>query len=161
MLIDGTIDQKDLNISFYGTEPDLLKNMLRPFKCKTVVNCKPRINYKEVPKVLRESCILLLLTNRDRSGILTTKIFEYFAAKRPILCVPGDRGELDSLIKKTNGGVSCYNKESIFKVIKKWHAEWKETGTVICNGKEQEIVNFSRKKQAGKLADVLNMVCCK
>jgi glycosyltransferase involved in cell wall biosynthesis len=161
LLLNGNIDKKDMEISFYGTEPELLKNMLRPYKCKSIVNCKRRINYEEVPKVLQESCILLLLTNKNRSGILTTKVFEYFAAKRPILCVPGDGGELDSLIKKTSAGVSCYNKESIVKVIKNWHKEWKEIGTVICNSKEKEILQYSREIQTGKLADLLNKACGK
>jgi len=161
LLMDGNIDKNELEVSFYGTESELLKNMLRPYKCKSVVNCKQRINYEEVPKVLRESCILLLLTNKNRFGILTTKVFEYFAAKRPILCVPGDGGELDSLIKKTKAGVSCDTKEAIVKEIKKWHKEWKETGTAICDSKEQEILKYSRKKQTGQLAELLNMICNK
>ncbi|PQP34720.1 hypothetical protein C6A37_06290, partial [Desulfobacteraceae bacterium SEEP-SAG9] len=94
--------------------------------------------------------------------ILTTKVFEYLAAKRPILCVPGDDGgELDDLIRVTNAGCSCPTAESVATVVKRWYEEWKKIGTVICQSKEQEVQKYSREKQAGQLADLLDLICYK
>jgi hypothetical protein len=158
-LIDSNkINKEDLDISFYGTEPEILSEIKKKYKCQNIIHAKPRIHFKEVPSILKKSNVLLTLTERNRKGILTTKIFEYLGVKRPILCVPKDGSDLEDLIKQTNSGVSCSSKEDISKVLKSWYDEWKSTGTVQCNSHYNEILRFSRKEQAKQLAEHLDNI---
>lgn len=158
LLEAGKIRPEHLGVSFYGTEPRLLGELAAPFRCRNLVHAKPRISYDQVPDVLRKSCLLLLLTNRGRHGILTTKLFEYMAARRPILCVPGDGGELDALVAEANAGMSCSTVESIISVLLEWYQEWLATGTVCCNSRDEVVMRYSRKEQAGQLARILDAV---
>lgn len=155
------IVQDDFDISFYGTDDDVLLPMISKFKCRNIIKVKPRVSYADVPGILQQSCVLLLLTEYGRKGILTTKAFEYMAAKRPILCVPNDNDDLDKLLDKTKSGVSCGSAEHAAAVIKKWYDEWKRTGTIICNSDDKVIQKYSREKQAGQLAALLESVCKK
>jgi glycosyltransferase involved in cell wall biosynthesis len=159
LIKDGNFDEKDIEVLFYGTEAELLEKLLRSHKCRNVVRAVSRVPYKEVPTILQNSCILLALTNKGRMGILTTKVFEYIGAQRPILCVPGDGGELDALIRDSHSGVSCARAESVATVLKHWYAEWKRTGTVVCQSKKNEILKYSREKQTERLANILSCVC--
>jgi glycosyltransferase involved in cell wall biosynthesis len=159
LINSGNLDKKDIEVLFYGSETALLENVLRSHKCRNIVRAVSRVPYKEVPNILKNSCILLVLTNKGRKGILTTKVFEYIGAQRPILCVPGDGGELDALIRDSRSGVSCSTAESAATVLKQWYEEWKKTGTVVCKSKRKEILKYSREKQTERLANLLNIVC--
>lgn len=159
LIRNGDIEMDDLEISFYGTEPSLLKELAKSYKCRDLISALPRIAFQDVPKLLQRSCVNLVLTNIGRHGILTTKVFEYLAVKRNILCVPGDGGELDELIKKTNAGISTSNVNDIANALKKWYDEWKNNGTVVCNSSEDHFQQYSRKKQTAQLANLLNKFC--
>ena len=154
------VDEGNIDVCFYGTDPAILKDLLSQYKCHKRVRVEPRVAYDEVPKILCSALILLTLTNRGRSGILTTKVFEYLAARKPILCVPGDGGELDALLKSTNAGISCSSIESTVKTLHGWYQQWLATGTVEYHGRDDQIMKYSRIKQAGELANIFNCVTC-
>jgi len=139
LLGNGDITDSEVVIRFYGTDSSVLDSLLSPFKCKRIVRIERRVAYSEVPRVLQKSTILLVLTNRNRRGILTTKAFEYLAARRPILCVPGDRDALDELLMETNAGISCPDVESTAQALLQWFSEWKRTGIVRSQGREEVI----------------------
>jgi hypothetical protein len=159
LLTNGIINPEDLEILFYGTEPVLLKNLASSYVCEKYIHPMKRVDFKDVPYVLRKSCILLTLTNKGRHGILTTKVFEYLGVRRPIICVPGDEGELDKLIQDANAGFSCPDAMSVAAVIKKWYEEWQQTGTVVCQSMGSEIQKYSREYQAGQLAVIFDKIC--
>ena len=155
----GIINPNDVELSFFGTEPSLILNLVESYKCKSITNCLPRVSFKDVPSILQRSCINLVLTNQGRNGILTTKVFEYLSVKRPVLCIPGDGGELDSLIIQTKSGFSCQNISEVAKILETWYSEWKATGTICCQSNAQAIANFSRIRQAEQLANIFNSIC--
>jgi glycosyltransferase involved in cell wall biosynthesis len=154
-ITDPDVDCEDLDISFYGLEEPQLKNLVVPYECNRIVRAKPRIHYLDIPKVLQQSCILLLLANRI-PGMLTSKLFEYLAARRPILRVPGSGDELDELLCSTRAGVSCETVEMITHTLKEWYKEWKSTGRVNYFGIEEEITKYSREKQTEHLAKIFD-----
>ncbi|MDR2920719.1 MAG: glycosyltransferase [Tannerella sp.] len=106
----------------------------------------------DVPTVLNESSILLLLTNKaDASGpkgIMTTKFFEALAVEKPILCVRGDEGCLEEVIRRTQAGLSAHTEEEVYQFIKKYYLQWKAVKHVTSNPDRGEVMKFSRKEQA-------------
>ncbi|MCL3780218.1 glycosyl transferase family 1 [Prolixibacteraceae bacterium JC049] len=74
-----------------------------------LTNCLNRVGYvshSEVFGELRKSQILLLAINDtpNAKGILTGKFFEYLAAKRPVLAVGPEDGEVARILKETGAG---------------------------------------------------------
>ena len=106
----------------------------------------------EVPKVLNESSMLLLLTNKANSvgpqGVMTTKFFESIAVGKPILCVRGDEGCLEDVINRTRSGLSAHNVDEVYDFIKEHYMRWKENKPHIDNSDKDEIKKFSREAQA-------------
>ena len=154
----GGVDLEDFSINFYGTEKFILKDILKKYQCKRIVNILDRLAYENVPAVLQKSTINLILTEKGRKGVLTTKLFEYIAVKRPILCVPEGSSELTEIITDTNAGIVCNSVEHTVQTLKEWYLEWKKSGTVKCHIDETKKNQYSRKLQAGQLSDLLFQV---
>ena len=106
----------------------------------------------EIPKVLNESSILLLLTNKADAngpkGVMTTKFFESLAVGKPILCVRGDEGCLEEVINRTRSGLSAHNVDEVYDFIKEQYSNWKENKPCTINSDKAEIRKFSRETQA-------------
>lgn len=149
----------EIQVEFYGSEPNLLTPILSRFGCAGSIKIVKRIPHAEVPRLLAGASCLLVLTNRGRVGVLTTKFFEYLPMNKPILCVPGDGGELDQVLNETGAGRSCPDAESVAATLSAWLSEWKNKGMVSVNANPKAIERFSRKRQTEVLARLLEKVC--
>jgi hypothetical protein len=92
-------------------------------------------------------------------GVVTSKIFTYLAAQRPILAGPRPSDCIKEILKDTNAGAACSTAEDITEVLLKWYQEWKKTGMLKYNGRKEAIMNYSREKQASQLAELLDSIC--
>ncbi|MBN1268941.1 MAG: glycosyltransferase [Kiritimatiellae bacterium] len=152
------VDPGRVEVLFYGTEKALLGELLAPYACRRVVRAMDRVAYEDTPRLLTSGCILLTLTNRGRKGVLASKVFEYLAARRPVLCVPGDGADLDRLLVETGAGCSLSNPDAILDQLRAWYREWRATGTVQWMGRADVIAGFSRREQARQMASLLERV---
>ena len=75
-------------------------------------NSRP-VAHDALGDAIRQSSIMLVLTNTDTHGMLTTKFYEALGCAKPVLCVPSDKGELDKLIGYTNAGIATGDIERI------------------------------------------------
>jgi Glycosyltransferase len=116
----------------------------------------------EIPKVLNESSILLLLTNKADAngpkGVMTTKFFESLAVGKPILCVRGDEGCLEEVINRTHSGLSAHNTDEVYDFIKEYYTNWKEKIPGTNHSDKDEIRKFSREAQALQFIEVFEEI---
>jgi glycosyltransferase involved in cell wall biosynthesis len=151
----GLIDPKEVSLDLYGVDKVQVARALERGGLEKMVKVHDRISTSQCVDVLRSSTVLLLLTHGGEKGIMTAKIFEYLAARRPILSVPKDRDCVDALLRETNAGVSCDSVEEIADVLLKWYREWCRTGTVCCCSKREVVAKYSREKQTERLSALL------
>lgn len=153
----GKMDSDDILVSFYGEGNERrLKRLFRhPFS--RVIR-----NWGGVPRseslARQRSALILLQTAVPGTGWMTSKIYEYLIALRPILAIPRDGDSIEKLIRKTKAGVSCSTKDDIADQLMVWYSEWKKTGTVAWHGDLGAILQFSRKEQAKDTARLLDEV---
>ncbi|MDA9284272.1 hypothetical protein N9P61_02085 [Flavobacteriaceae bacterium] len=143
-------------IEFYGSDREKLEPIISQLENNNFIKFFPRIAYSDVPRKLNEAQMLLLLTNRGRKGILTTKFFEYAGVNKPILCVPGDGDELDTLISKYNLGYSIANIEELKSKIIEWLSLYKDGN--FPKFIDSDIAYFTRRNQTKKLSELFNSV---
>ncbi len=114
------------------------------------------LSHKDAVQLQRQSQVLLLveIDSEETKEIVPGKIFEYFAAKRPILAIGPEDWEVASMISETQSGrVFNYSESSDLKeVILSWFAEYQK-GTL--NIESTNIDQYSRKKLTRKLSEVL------
>jgi hypothetical protein len=124
------------------------------------------INRSEALGLLSQADALLLLSVdapgvQDvfySKGIYPGKTFEYFGARRPILCVPGDRGLLDDLIRKTQTGVVLRTPLEVADHLTQALRDWKAGREFLYRPDEAVVSRYTRRGLASRLAAILDEV---
>lgn len=86
------------------------------------------IAHDQLGDAIRRSGIMLVLTNEQTHGMLTTKFYEALGCEKPILCVPSDKGALAELMAYTNAGLATDDIDAIKQFIMDRYDEWRQNG---------------------------------
>lgn len=148
--------QDDLEINFYGKPVYWVDNLIQKYQLDGVAAQRGFVDRAASLKEQRSSQILLSLNwdNPLEEGVYTGKIFEYLAARRPILALGGPPGVVSELLKETGAGLHLRTEEDLRSAILAWYAEYRESGSVAYHG-NQKIHNFSHVKMAQRFAGLL------
>ncbi|MCX5672206.1 MAG: hypothetical protein NTU94_12885 [Planctomycetota bacterium] len=155
---DPRVRLADIAIRFYGPRHYRIDRFLAGYDCQDVVKWHPRVPYAEMVRLLKRCAILLLLKGPGVWGAVTSNIFVYLGARRPILNVPGDGNVVDGLLAETQGGISLGEPQRIADAIAAWYQEWKATGTVQCRSLPEVVARYSRERQAEQVARLLDSI---
>jgi glycosyltransferase involved in cell wall biosynthesis len=117
------------------------------------------LNHREVISLLHSSQVLLLVLNDtpNAKGILTGKLFEYLASRRPVLCIGPEDGDAAAIISGCKAGITAgfQSAEKIKQGIAEFYRQYQSGGIRLMS---QNIDQFSRKALTAKLAEVLNQI---
>ena len=108
----------------------------------------------EIPNLLNQSSIILVLTNKGNRGIMTTKFFEAIGVEKPILCIRSDEGCLAQTIQETNAGLAATNVTEVKEFILFHYNQWQKQGYTHTEIKNKE--QFSRQNQALQFEKIFN-----
>jgi len=157
----GDIDPREIVIRFYGRNLDIAARELarRPAIAPSVELCG-EVSYGDSLTVQQRATALLLLewTDARASGVLTGKIFEYFAAGRPILAIGPRGGEIDRLLARTKRGSLAADASEAAKLLLAAVKQFRASGTLACDTGGESIDQFSRRALTGRLAGVFDTV---
>ena len=154
------IDLRNLSIDFYGCGEDWLKKDIAKYNLENIVMVHGMVPRDEIIKKQEKTQLLLLLTwnNPKEVGVIPGKLYEYLAAKRPIISIGFPNGLVKGIIDNTNSGVHVSNKERIKDVIYHYYQEFKQNGNIKYNGISEEINKYKHNEMAKKFAIVLNEI---
>jgi len=156
---DGTIPGGRIEVVFYGAAPGRVHGSEHGRLLKRA-RVEPFLPLSDVIRVQREATVLLVLGWPGTRGVLTTKLFEYMAAGRPVLAYPRDPEGIDEVLSATGIGRSCDSLAELKATLLAWYREWEAAGDIRLSRNQGEIRQWSRKEQAGQLAAVLDSVIC-
>ena len=158
LLKENSISASDLRVRFYGTIEDWLPALVRKYGLDAVVELHGHTPRKQVMDLQRESQLLLILPWSDprETGHHSAKLFEYFAAGRPILAVGGSRGVLTQALEETQAGVHALSKPQLREFLLNAYAQYKERGCVGYSGNRQAIDRYSHPEMARNFAQLLD-----
>ena len=157
---------RDICFAYRGAHHENVKRWAEEAGVDDVVDSVGHIPRRESLMLLRQADVLLLLSipaarNRDiylAKGIYPGKTFEYFGARRPIICVPGDHGHLDELLCRTGAGVTLETPEQIAQYLANAYRRWKTGQASEYTARSSELVRYSRQVLSGQLARLLDEV---
>jgi glycosyltransferase involved in cell wall biosynthesis len=157
-IANGVIDPNHVEVRFYGPESLELENKANEWGLSNVVR-----QYGVMPREFcfekqKESQLLLLFNWEDpqQRGVYSGKIFEYLAARRPILATGGADSVVTDLLKETNAGVDAHTVEDIKNALEKAYGEYKLRGKVSYHGNIEKINKYSYREMARKFAAIMN-----
>ncbi len=160
LIRDGVIERGDVSVDFYGRYESWLEEDATKYKLGDVVTLHGLVPREIAVRKQWESQALLLLTWNDPSekGVYTGKVFEYLAARRPILSLGLSGGVITELLNDTNAGIHISTEEGIKSYLIAAYKEFKTNGFVRYTGVQSEIDKYSHYEMARKFAEVLNAV---
>lgn len=138
-LIDANqLDSEDIQLIYAGRDGHLYEEWIAEYGLSEVFDNQNMVTQAEAKKIQNRSHINLLLTSSspELTGVITGKIFEYFEALNPTLClINGVKDpEFEALFSELNAGAVVYNpsisKDKMKNFILEKYQEWKSTSKV-------------------------------
>lgn len=150
--------ENDLEIKLVGKTDHSILNSIESTGLKKMTTLIDYLPHDKVVDIQQSARVLLLIINNspNSKAILTGKIFEYLAARRPILCVGPTDGDAAEIIKQTESGVSAGfdDFDGIKKEIFKYYSQFRNH---LLSNQNQEIQGYSRHSLTEKLVGILNL----
>ena len=137
ILIDEkTIDPATLEVHFFGHHESWLFSDRKKYHLQNVVRIHGHISREESLQKQRESQVLLLLNwnDPDEKGIYTGKLFDYLAARRPILAIGLRDNVVTEVLGQTQAGMTVSSDAEIKEQIAALYREYNEKGYVSYAG---------------------------
>ena len=159
---EGKVSSDNLEVRLFG--PNTSASLSEAEKCQLgeLVKTHDLVPYKESVKVQQESTVLLLLEwNNPQAGVnYPGKLFEYLAAKRPILAIAYKSGVVDNLLTESGTGIVVDDLTMMKDVLTHWLDEWQKSGRIVSHWEPRAnvIQRYTRRGQASKLAQLLEEV---
>lgn len=158
--------QRAVVLSYTGIGHERVVRIANRHGLSEHIEAQGRTPREAVLMQMRRASLLLITTPFPRDvahpfyakGMYPGKVFEYFGARRPILCTPGDNGILDDLIRTTRTGKSCATPESVAIFLAAAFAQWQKRGCADYEPDERAVAVYSRAVQARQMAALLDAV---
>ncbi len=154
------VSTENICIRFFTNEQSfpLIKHLAKKYNVENV-ETHGRVAAVEVPQLLYNSNILLLLASeKNTRGVLTTKLFEYMASNREILCIPNSGGEIEHLLTQSQAGCCINTLPELCAYLKFKYNEWQKKHYVEPHTDRLFAENFSRERQAMQFVNILNNI---
>jgi glycosyltransferase involved in cell wall biosynthesis len=157
LIYDKIIDPTDVEVKFYGPNNTLLTKLIQEFGLTKIVKQCGLVPFEISLEKQRESQLLLLLKWEDsrERGVYSAKVFEYLAAKRPVLATGGTDDVVTELLHETNAGVDAKSVEEIKDALRKSYAEYKLRDKINYEGIAKKVNKYSYREIAKQLAEVI------
>lgn len=152
----GPEDARRLRFVYYGRSGEFLRVLAERYGCAALVEDRGFVDPGDVPVITAGAGALLLLTNdAGDSGVPGGKFFEYLAAHRPVLAVPGGDQYVASMLSRTAAGMVADDEGGVADVLVDWFRRWRSAGALPFAGDVTAIEEFSASRSAARLADLL------
>lgn len=147
---------QDLKIKLVGAISEDVISSIDSYGLKGNCDVIGYVSHKEALQ-LQHNAQVLLLVEMDRPetrAIIPGKLFEYLAAKRPIIAMGPSGSDVESIIKETNSGkYFCYTeKEKLKDQIVSYYKEFKQGKLIV---ESQNISKYSRRELTHKMSEVI------
>ncbi len=146
----------DLQLEFIGVvSQDIIDSIYR-YELAPYLKLKGYVSHAEAVRRQQQSQILLLveIDSEETRGIIPGKLFEYMAARRPILALGPKIWEAGNIISDTNTGATFdyKNRSELKNIILEWYGAFKKGSLNIA---PQGIDSYSRRALTEQLAKLL------
>ena len=159
LINEQQIDPSDVEIHFWGCGETWLQKLIDRYNLSTIVFIHDSVPREQALEIQRSSQLLLLLIWIDpKEEVVVAKIFEYLAAKRPVLAIGPSQGAMPDLIHETNAGFVAESEQELQEILTTAYRQFKTEGKVHYAGIESEIRKYSHEEMAKKIAGVLNQL---
>lgn len=161
---ENVFTDKDCRVYWYVDDAsrEIITEEARKYGVLPFMDFKGYVPASDIPSILNNSSVLLLLTNRAQGtgpkGVMTTKFFESLAVEKPILCVRSDESYLAEAIGETKAGLAATSVKEVCHFLKYYYKEWREKGYTSSPIDKNKLLRFSREEQAKQFIQIFEKI---
>ena len=154
----GRMSPEFVRVRFYGSGDSWLHALIERYGLQAVVEVNGIIPRNEVLQRQKESQILLLLAMNlaTDEGCYPGKLFEYLAARRPIMAIGGLKGATSELLTKTGAGMQLFSTEEIRNFLLTAYQQYRDHGSVPYAGVASEVEQYTHRDMTRKFGELLD-----
>lgn len=154
VILEKRIPSDQLRVLFIGERYREVEETIANKGLSTHVTYLDRVPHEVAMEYLNKAHVLLLI---ETSDVMTTKVYEYLATGKPILCLVRQGGELEGLIRRFSPGAYILPDDlnRIRKAIESCFDAY-QAGHYAPFVNDQFSIRFSRMEQTRRLADSLD-----
>lgn len=158
LLSRETIERDRVEVRFYGPEEIWVDSEIEKYELSGIVKQYGMVPMSVAQAKQRESQVLLNPKWDDPRdpGIYSGKIFEYLAARRPILATGKYEDVVDELLADTGVGISVSSEEDVERALVKMYQEYCDKGEVVFRGDTSKLDKLSHRELAEKFVEELD-----
>jgi len=157
-LVDqGLVDRRRVDIRFYGRRQDWVQAQIDGLGLADVAQQCGQAPQWIAFQRQREAHVLLNFKCEPGvgEGILSSKVLEYVAAKRPVLSIGQGSDVADDILRETHGGIVVRDVAEVRSAVAEWYAEWSQSGSVAWLGSVGAMERFSQRGMGHQFASLL------
>jgi len=154
---DGVLSSNTADVRLYGQHHDWVQKQIAAFGLNEVVRQLGPVPQSEAFVRQRESHVLL---NRKCEpgtgpGILSSKVLEYLAARRPVLSIGAGDDVADEILRETGSGLVADDVGALTQALREMYGEYRTCGTVAWRGNATAVEKYSQREMARQFARLL------
>lgn len=151
-------DNFPLRLLFVGKTTDTIKQLAHTYGAEAWVRYVEYVPHSEIVSYLKNTTGLLLVIPRTTAekGILTGKLFEYLAAKKPIWAIGPPGGDVDEILRSTGAGqiFSRDQEQEMMAFLEDKIREWKSNPNLDLPDTDS-VERFSRRSLTRELSELV------
>jgi len=156
LLDRGIVNRDILRVRFYGPAEQWVQTQIEGAGLEDVVTQYGRVPQTEAFARQRESQVLLIPKGDTAlEGMISSKFYEYLAARRPILAIGGHVDIVNEKLQETGAGVAFESSEHAAIALCTYYGEYVTSGVVGCHSDLEAVMRYSHRAMAGQFAGLL------
>ncbi|SRX56027.1 glycosyltransferase family 4 protein [Aequorivita sp. CIP111184] len=148
--------KNDLRLKFAGAVSEEVKKSLESFKLFSNCEFLGYVSHQEAIKLQHQSQVLLLveINSAETRAIIPGKLFEYLAAKRPIIAFGPKESDIEEIISKTKSGTffSYWDDDELKLEILRLYEHFQNGDLKIAS---EGIEKYSRKELTKRMSSLI------
>jgi glycosyltransferase involved in cell wall biosynthesis len=153
---EDTSFKNDLQLKFAGAVSEEVKQSLESFQLSENCEFLGYISHSEALKMQHQSQVLLLveINSAETRAIIPGKLFEYLAAKRPIIALGPKESDIEGIINETKSGkfFSYWDDDELKTEILQLYKDFKKGELKIAS---EGIEKYSRRELTRQMASLI------
>ncbi len=120
----------------------------------SIVKAYGECSYDDSIQRQRESAILLLMLVLDdqvSEGVVTRKLFDYLAARRPIVCLVPNSAAVTNIINETGAGRLAKDECQLRSILFEYWDEFAYKRKLSFCGRDEALMNYNFSRLARKI----------
>ncbi|KAA5533773.1 glycosyltransferase family 4 protein [Taibaiella lutea] len=116
-----------------------------------------RVSKLELINEINNADMLLLVSHSKKyKGVATSKIFDYFASQKPVICCPGDGDVVEKLLTASGQGFFANSSKEAEELLSSLVEQIQKDGKIKYDFNFEETLKYSRENQTKEMAALLD-----